>query len=155
MFKGSGIRKIRQGYMRGRIKRILPFWFSRPAPALLLLFFLFLLSLNMAWGEINDNLAIRAIIGEASNQGYQGMLAVAVGIRNRDTLQGIYGLKALHINKEPQWVWDMAKKAWQESKYNRIHSGTHWESTDFKIPKWSFNMKEVYRYKKHIFYKCK
>ena len=105
--------------------------------------------------EINDNSAIRAIIGESSSEGYQGMLAVAVGIRNRGTLQGVYGLKAKHIDKEPQWVWDMAKKAWAESKYNRIHSGTHWESIDFKIPKWAYSMKEVYRYKKHIFYKTK
>lgn len=103
--------------------------------------------------EINGNLAIKAIIGEASNQGYQGMLAVAVGIRNRGTLQGVYGLKAKHIDKELKWVWDMARKAWQESEHNRIHSGTHWESTDFKIPKWAYDMKEVYRYKKHIFYK--
>ena len=105
--------------------------------------------------EINDNSAVRAIIGEASNQGYNGMLAIAAGIRNRGTLQGVYGLKAKHIDKEPRWIWDMARKAWQESKHNRIHSGTHWESTDFKIPKWTYNMKEVYRYKKHIFYKAK
>ena len=105
--------------------------------------------------EINDNSAVRAIIGEASNQGYNGMLAIAAGIRNRGTLQGVYGLKAKHIDKEPRWIWDMARKAWQESKHNRIHSGTHWESTDFKINKWNYNMKEVYGYKKHIFYKAK
>lgn len=101
--------------------------------------------------EIDDTLAVRAIIGEASGEGYQGMLAVAVGIRNRNTLQGVYGLKTRH--KEPKWVWDMARKAWKESEYNRIHSGTHWESIDFPKPKWTDKMRIVYRYKKHIFYK--
>ena len=104
--------------------------------------------------EMDNNSAIKAIIGEAANQDYQGMLAVAVGIRNRGTLQGIYGLKAKHINREPKWVWDLAQKAWQESKYNHIHSGTHWENIKaFGKPKWAYAMKEVYRYKDHIFYK--
>ena len=104
--------------------------------------------------EINNELAIRAIIGEASNQGYQGMLAIACGIRNRGTLEGVYGLKAKHINKEPKWVWDMAKRAWQESKYNRIHQGTHWENIKtFGKPYWLRDMTLVYQYKDHNFYK--
>mgnify|MGYP001580901351 CR=1 FL=1 len=106
--------------------------------------------------EINNELAIRAIIGEASNQGYQGMLAIACGIRNRGTLEGVYGLKAKHINKEPIWVWDMAKRAWQESKYNRIHQGTHWENIKtFGKPYWLRDMTLVYQYKDHNFYKPK
>ena len=78
--------------------------------------------------EIKDKDAIRAIIGEASDQGYTGMLYVAVGIRNRGTLKGVYGLKAKHVDKEPDWVWDLAKKAWKESEYNRVHSGDMWEN---------------------------
>ena len=106
--------------------------------------------------EINNNSAIRAIIGEASNQGYQGMLAVAVGIRNRGTLQGVYGLKAKHIDKEPRWIWDMARKAWQESKHNRIHIGYMWENIKaFGKPSWLKNMILVYQYKDHNFYKAK
>ena len=38
---------------------------------------------------IPTNDAVRAIIGEAGNQGYLGMLAVACGIRNRGTLKGV------------------------------------------------------------------
>ena len=108
-----------------------------------------------AWaGEISDTQAIKAIMGEASNQGYQGMLAVAVGIRNRGTLQGVYGLKAKHIYKEPRWVWDLAGKAWQESKTNRIHSGTHWENIKaFGTPYWVKKMILVYSYKDHNFYR--
>ena len=82
------------------------------------------------------------------------MLAVAVGIRNRGTLQGVYGLKAKHICKEPKYVWDMARKAWNESKVNRIHSATHWENIKaFGKPYWVKNMTLVYRYKDHNFYK--
>ena len=36
--------------------------------------------------------AIRAIVGEAANQGSQGMLAIACAIRNRGHLKGAYGL---------------------------------------------------------------
>ena len=68
---------------------------------------------------------VECIMGEASNQGYNGMLAVAVGIRNRETTKGVYGCNAKHIHKEPKWVWNMAKRAWLESEYNRIHEGTH------------------------------
>ena len=104
--------------------------------------------------EIDEKQAIRAIIGEASNQGYEGMLAVACGIRNRGTLKGVYGLKAKHTDKEPKWVFKKAKKAWRESETNRIHTGTHWENIKaFGTPYWVKDMIEVYRVKDHIFYK--
>lgn len=104
--------------------------------------------------SFTDTDAIRAIIGESSNQGYQGMLAVAVGIRNRDSLAGVYGLKAKHIDNEPKYIWDLAKKAWIESKTNRIHSGTHWENIKaFGKPYWVKKLKLVYQYKDHNFYK--
>lgn len=104
--------------------------------------------------EIPDKLAIRAIIGEASNQGYYGMLVLAVGIRNRGYLNGVYGLKAKHIDTEPEWVWKLARKAWKESKDNRIHSGTHWENIkEFGEPSWVDSMKMIYEYKDHVFYK--
>lgn len=106
--------------------------------------------------NINDSQAIRAIIGEASNQGYQGMLHLASGIRNRGTLKGVYGLKAKHVNNEPKWVWDLAEKAWKESKQNRTHSGTMWENIEaFGKPSWYNDVIEVYRYKNHVFFKEK
>jgi len=110
---------------------------------------------SSAWGEeVSDTDAVRAIIGEASNQGYQGMLAVACGIRNRGTLNGVYGLHAKHVDKEPKWVWDQAHRAWDESEHNRIHNGTHWENIKvFGTPYWVKDMTEVYRYKDHVFYK--
>jgi len=109
--------------------------------------------------EINNGLAVRAIIGEASNQGYQGMLALSVGLRNRGTLQGVYGLNAKHIDKEPQWVWEQAKRAWAESKYNRLHNGTFWGST-ICDKAWIRIMEQqgyvlVYEYKDHKFYRVR
>lgn len=105
--------------------------------------------------DFTDTQAIQCIVGEASNQGYQGMLAIACAIRNRDTLKGVYGLNAKH--KEPQWVYDMAQKAWKESKNKDIANGaTNWENIKaFGEPYWVKSMVEVYRYKDHIFYKKK
>jgi len=101
-----------------------------------------------------DNQAIRACIGEAANQGYQGLLAVAVGIRNRGSLRGVYGLNSPIVDKQPKWVWDLAKKAWAESEHNRIHTGTNWENIKaFGEPSWAKKMVKVYEYKDHIFYK--
>ncbi|MGN6643385.1 MAG: hypothetical protein ACTHKU_10355, partial [Verrucomicrobiota bacterium] len=68
-----------------------------------------------AAGLIPDQSAIRAIVGEAANQGYRGMLAVAGAIRNRGTLQGVYGLHNPIALKQPQWVWARARQAWSES----------------------------------------
>ena len=103
-----------------------------------------------------DENCIRACIGEASSQGYMGLLAVSCGIRNRGTLQGVYGLNAKHVDSEPKWVWDMARKAWEASLNNRIHPGTNWENIkSFGKPYWTKNMQEVYRWKNHVFYKTK
>lgn len=105
--------------------------------------------------EIEAAPAIRAIIGEASDQGYTGMLAVACAIRNRGTLKGVYGLHAQHVNTEPQWVFDLAKKAWLQSESLDITSGaTHWENIKaFGTPYWVKSMIKVYVYKDQVFYK--
>ena len=104
--------------------------------------------------EIPDNLAVHAIIGEASGEGYQGMLAVACGIRNRGTLKGVYGLNAKHVDNEPGWVWALARKAWKESvDVDIVNGADHWESTDFKIPGWAKDMVKVFEYKNHCFYR--
>jgi len=106
------------------------------------------------FAEVNDSKAVRAIIGEASSEGYDGMLAVACAIRNRGTLQGVYGVNAKHVDNEPKWVWDIAERAWHNSLTNDVTKGaTHWESTDFKVPYWAKDMVVTYTYKKHVFYK--
>jgi len=114
---------------------------------------LILLMSSCAYADIPEDKAIRAIIGEASGEGYDGMLAVAVGLRNRNSLKGVYGIAAPHVDNEPKWVFDLAEKAWEESSWNKIHSGTHWESIKFKEPYWAKSMIKVYQYKHHIFYR--
>jgi hypothetical protein len=103
--------------------------------------------------EIPDNLAVRAIIGEAASEGYHGMLAVACGIRNRGTLKGVYGLNAKHVDHEPAWVWDLARKAWAESATKDIVNGSgDWESIDYPRPYWAKGMIITTRIGKHLFY---
>lgn len=109
--------------------------------------------------NINRDKAVKAILGEAEDQGYKGMLAVAVGIRNRNTLKGVYGHKANRPNTTGAILkkyWKQAEKAWDESKMNRIHTGTHWENIKtFKKPYWTKYMEKVYEYKDHTYYKRK
>ena len=100
--------------------------------------------------------AIRAIVGEASGEGWCGMYLIACGIRNRKTLSGVNGLKAPHVDNQPEWVWLLAKNAWEFSKDNSIHTGDHWGS---KVcdKKWIKRMEskgfvKAYDYKGHIFY---
>ena len=124
---------------------------------ILTLIFLIIFHSTIYAKQIEQNKAIRAIVGEASNQGYQGMLAVACAIRNRGTLKGVYGLNAKHIDNEPQWVFTLAEKAWEESENKDITNGaTHWENIKaFGTPYWVASMIKVYQYKDQIFYKEK
>ena len=107
-----------------------------------------------ACAEITDAMGIRCVIGEAADQGLLGMLAVASGIRNRGTTEGIYGCTAPFVDKEPMYVWEMAMVAWELSAEKLLHDGTHWENIKaFGEPYWVKGMIEVYRYRDHVFYK--
>jgi hypothetical protein len=122
----------------------------------ILWFIVFMLCCKISHAEnIPDGQAIRAIIGEASNQGYEGMLAVACAIRNRGTLKGVYGVNAKHIDKEPKYVWDMAKMAWAASAVSDVtNSATHWEAVKkYGKPKWAEKMKLTLIVKDHYFYR--
>lgn len=85
-----------------------------------------------AKAEVPQQLAVRAIVGEASGEGYSVMLAHAHAIRNRGTLKGVHGLRALHINGEPQWVWRQAQRAWTASAHSKdgTHGASYWFSED-------------------------
>lgn len=109
--------------------------------------------------QIPASKAVIAILGEAEDQGYRGMLAVACGIRNRGSLQGVYGVNAPRPNTpgviQPQY-WEMAERAWLESEKNRIHFGTHWENVKkFGKPFWVKGMKKICTIGDHIFYTVK
>lgn len=121
----------------------------------LLLIILFVSFTSPAFADVTDRLAVMAIMGEASNQGYEGMVAVGEAIRNRGNLKGVYGVNARHIHKEPKWVWDMALRAWKDSERSNLVKGAdHWENIKaYGKPYWAKKMIETARIKDHVFYK--
>ena len=124
---------------------------------LIIAFTLAFWAVNCMAQEYTDKEAIRAIVGEASNQGYDGMYAVACSVKNRGHLRGVYGLKAPHVESEPSWVWKMASEAFYASLQGTdvTNGATHWESTDFPTPYWVKDMEITYKLGKHVFYKAK
>jgi spore germination cell wall hydrolase CwlJ-like protein len=96
-----------------------------------------------------EEMEIRCIIGEAADQGFEGMTAVGEAIRNR-----VYGCKSKMPDTQPEWVWVKAREAWEKSKHsNLVNGATHWESIDFPAPWWADDMIETVKIRKHIFYK--
>lgn len=105
---------------------------------------------------IKDEDAIKAIVGEASGEGLEGMRCVASVIRNRGSLKGIYGLHARHVKTEPAWVFKMAKTAWEDSeRYDFSGGATHFEGVAFKKPYWVKSMVLVKRVANTNYYKEK
>lgn len=104
---------------------------------------------------VSERDAVRAIVGEASNQGERGMLAVACAIRNRGTLQGVLGLKAKHVDRQPAWVWERARKAWRESATRDVTGrATHWDNIRaFGKPYWAVSMTKTVTIGDHTFYR--
>jgi hypothetical protein len=105
---------------------------------------------------ISDKDAVRAIIGEGANQGADGMLALGGAIRNRGHLRGVYGLKAAHVDKQPEWVWQRARLAWAMSATNDISGGAdHWENVKaFGSPYWAKSMTKTVKVRDHQFYRA-
>jgi hypothetical protein len=108
-----------------------------------------------AFASINEADAVRAIIGEAANQGKDGMLAVACAIRNRGNLKGVFGLNAKFVDDQPQWVWDHARAAWAESATHDVTDGaTSWDNINaFGEPYWARTMHRTVRVGDHQFFK--
>lgn len=98
---------------------------------------------------------VKTIVGEASNQGYIGMVAVAEVIRHTDSLRGFYGYHASHSAYEPKWVWNMARKAWIASlRTNYTGRADHFENIHaFGRPYWVKNCVETFVYRDHVFYR--
>ena len=94
-----------------------------------------------ASAAVSERDAVRAIVGEAAGEGVNGMRAVASVLRTRGSLKGFYGYHGKHVDKQPAWVFEQARRAWRESATKDYANGaTHFESTDFKRPTWSRGM---------------
>jgi hypothetical protein len=104
--------------------------------------------------EIPEAVAVRVLIGEAGNQGFHGMVCVGEVLRHRGSTKGFYGLKAKHVDQQPSWVWEQAKRAWRASATtNHTNHATHFENVKaFGTPRWAHSMKIVYKYKDHTFF---
>jgi hypothetical protein len=96
--------------------------------------------------EIPKTKFVDAIIGEAEGEPYQGKLAVACAIRNRGTLQGVYGVNAPRVrqHKYSTKVFVDSVRAYEESAHPEscefIDGASFWEGTSFKTPYWAKNM---------------
>lgn len=98
--------------------------------------------------------AERCIVGEAASEGFEGMVAVGEAIRNRMTLKGVYGCKSDLYDREPQWVRDKAKDAWEASATSNLVKGAdHWENVKaFGKPYWADSMELKATVGNHNFY---
>lgn len=99
--------------------------------------------------------AINTIVGEAANQGLEGMTAVGEVIRHRGSLYGLYGFNAKHSYHEPYWVWIEARKAWYASAMtDYTHGADHFENIHaFGQPYWVKNCVQTFSYRDHVFYR--
>ena len=111
-----------------------------------------------AFGAVADDEGVRCIIGEAGNQGFDGLVACADALQNRGHTRGVYGCGAAHVDKEPAWVWKMARRAWERAKrVDVVRGATFWGSV--KVDKgWIATMErnkfvKTYEYKDHVFYR--
>lgn len=115
--------------------------------------------INATASETVDNKkAIYAIIGEAEDQGFTGMLAVAHAIRNRGTLKGVKGLNSprvkLHLYSKK--IYDLAQLAWEQSEidFDITHGANHWANIkDFNAPNWTNDYPKTFEWNDHVFYK--
>lgn len=109
---------------------------------------------------INDEDAIKTIIGEGESTGFQGMRALASAIRNRGTLQGAYGINSPRVVNHlysPK-TERLARQAWEDSKKKDWSGGAnHWFSdSDLKkanVQKMIKGMQKLGYYRGNTFYK--
>lgn len=111
-----------------------------------------------AWpSDIEEATAVRCIIGEAGNQGDHGMLVLAEALRNRGTTKGVYGCAASHIDREPAWVFEKARKAWRDSATTNFTNGANFWGSNLVDGKWikrmELTMTKTYEYRDHQFFK--
>ena len=117
---------------------------------------------------------IKAIAGEAGNQGYLGMLAIASAIWNRavlpyfhkDPLKGVFGVTNPVVSKYNEEIMNKARDAWINSKDHDTVDGAQFWGNASDVGKWQRSAKLnpkhwfnhvvfVKQVKDHYFYKEK
>lgn len=113
----------------------------------------FIVLFFMLFQSMQDTMAVKTIIGEASDQGIVGMACVAEVIRSRECdFKAFRGANASHIRSESSLTRIMAQQAWQLSrKSSYTHGATHFYSG--KQPVWAKDMKVTLVYRGHTFLK--
>lgn len=116
---------------------------------------------TMGAAVLDDAKCIRAILGEARGEGYAAMYAHACAIRNRGTLQGVYGATAKMEKISPE-LYHLASKAWYTSEdgHDAVKGATHWLSDYDKrhcrsFRQWINSYRAVHRVGTTTFYKEK
>lgn len=120
------------------------------------LFLIIFLFTTTAYARTYDEQAVDCIVGEASSEGYIGMLSVAESIRNRGSLRGVYGCKAKHIENESNDTYDLAVLAWSNSNFTVWQWKANSWGTDADIAKnhMNRNCQKIMRIEHHTFFKC-
>ena len=98
-----------------------------------------------AAAHIDPDMAIKVILGEAADQGLDGMIAVAEVIRNRGKLRGFSSMRRnldKFASQQPQRIQVLAERAWKMSRYTNYTNGaTHFDNVDrFGMPVWAHGM---------------
>ena len=98
--------------------------------------------------QISESLAVQCIIGEAENQGLDGMRAHASALRNRGHVRGVYGCKAKR--ETPEWVFKQAKRAWRDSAdYDYVDGADHFGAVGLDN-KWIARMGKTMTFVKQV-----
>jgi hypothetical protein len=111
--------------------------------------------------EIPREQAVSCIIGEAENQGTDGMSALAHALRTRGSTRGVYGCTSPRVTQHlySAKVFVQALKAWEESRHSPdpTHGADHWLSRQDMAnpPAWLKSCAFTVQIKDHAFYKCK
>jgi len=120
-------------------------------------------AVNVSAYVVPDNLW-KGLLAEASGEGREAMYRVACVVRNRLVLgmnTGLCGLKRKDLDgfvmqegrsKEKE-AREIVRKVFQERGEDVTNGATHFESIDFREPRWAKKMVYLGQYKKHKFYK--
>ena len=108
--------------------------------------------------DVPKEVAVKVLISEGANQGFDGMQAIGEVLR-RVGPSKFCGLKKrgldAFISAQGPKIRVQAENAWKASESSNLtHGSTHYENVRaFGLPKWANGMKRVATIKDHVFFK--